>query len=257
MAAEAPNPTATIAALVVLLLSRGPIAQLVRLVQNLLVPFGIHPEAARAATELVAPNVHGLHEPGTVSPTSALHAIVRTGVPRQAAYLFDAASRISAEIHPAAEGPPLTPAPPELVGAGALPPESRRAAFGQASSERIRSAVRDPELQAPVDTQVLDRALAKERRYFDQHLGAERGRREAAARVDLVAKRLGTMTLGWYGIKDGRTDGGCLAAIGHNFDATRPPSIGYPGAVHPSCRCRPGPPHAGQPLVDELVLPTH
>jgi hypothetical protein len=255
VATEQPNPTATIAALVVLLLSRGPIGALVRAVQHLLLPFGIHPAAAQAVTEIVAPNVHDIPGPGELQ-VSALHHTVRTGVPRQAAYLFQAATRVSDEITQAA-GPPLTPAPPDLIGVGAVPPESRRGAFGQASSERIRRAVQDPAHQFPVDSQVLDRALEKERRYFDQHLGAERGRREAAARVDSTAKRLGLMTLGWHGIKDGRTDEQCLQAIGHNFDVTRPPSIGYPGAVHPSCRCRPGPPFAGEPLVDELVLPSH
>jgi hypothetical protein len=238
--AAQPNPTATIAALVVLLLNRGPIGALVRAVQSLLLPFGIHPAAAQAVTEMVAPNVHDIPGPGELQ-VSALHHTVRTGVPRQAAYLFQAATRVSDEI---------------LVGVGAVPPESRRGAFGQASSERIRRAVQDPAHQFPVDSQVLDRALEKERRYFDQHLGAERGRREAAARVDRVAKRSGLTTLGWHAQMDDRTTAECRAANGHNFDVTRPPSIGYPGAVHPSCRCRPGPPFAGEPLVDELVLPT-
>jgi hypothetical protein len=256
MATEQPNPVATIAALVVLLLSRGPIGQLVRAVQALLLPFGIHPEAARAVTEIVAPNAHDVHGPGEVQPTSALHMTVRTGVPRQAAFLFQAATRVSDEITQAAS-PPLIPAPPDLIGVGAVPPESRREAFGQASSERIRRAVQDPAHQFPVPTDVLDRALAKERRYFDQHLGAERGRREAAGRVDSTARRLGLTTLGWHARLDDRTTPECRAAHSHNFDVTRPPSIGYPGAVHPSCRCRPGPPFAGEPLVDELVLPSH
>lgn len=265
MATEAPNPTTTIAALVVLLLSRGPIGALIRAVQHLLLPFGVHPEAARAATELVAPNAHDLHGPGEIVGQSALHQIVRTGVPRQAAYLFQAATRISDEITSTQNlpsilesGPPLTPTPPDLVGVGAVPPESRRGAFGQASSERIRRAVRDPAHGFPVPTDVLDRALARERTYFGQHLNAERSRREAAARVDVTAKKLGVTTLGWRAVMDDRTTPECRQANGSNFEVARPPAIGYPGTLHGgTCRCRPTAPFRGQPLVDELVLPTH
>lgn len=82
-------------------------------------------------------------------------------------------------------------------------------------------------------------SLTQERVYFNQHLAAVRQRRKAAALTDKMRARYGT-TLGWHAKMDQRTSPECRAANGKNFDAGRMPAIGYPGAVHPYCRCRPG-----------------
>jgi hypothetical protein len=37
---------------------------------------------------------------------------------------------------------------------------------------------------------------------------------------------------------DERTTGECRSAHKGNFNALRQPSIGWPGTVHPHCRCR-------------------
>jgi hypothetical protein len=62
-----------------------------------------------------------------------------------------------------------------------------------------------------------------------------------------------TRLVGWHAKLDGRTSPECRAADGANFPANRPPSIGWPGAVHPSCRCRPGAPHAQGRLLDSII----
>jgi hypothetical protein len=57
--------------------------------------------------------------------------------------------------------------------------------------------------------------------------------------------------LGWYSRNDDRTSAECLAAHGKNFDPNVIPPIGYPGSVHPHCRCRPGPAHKTNLLVGQ------
>jgi hypothetical protein len=95
-------------------------------------------------------------------------------------------------------------------------------------------------------------SLQTERRYLAQHVDAERGRREAAQRVDVVASLFGP-ELGWYNPDDKKTSEGCRAMIGRNFTVADPPTVeghkAYPGAVHPACRCRAGRKHAGAPVV--------
>lgn len=77
-----------------------------------------------------------------------------------------------------------------------------------------------------------------EQRFFNQHLEAVTKRRGAASAVDKARARYGN-TLGWQAVMDNRTSPECKAANGKNFDAGRIPAIGYPGAVHPFCRCKP------------------
>lgn len=106
-----------------------------------------------------------------------------------------------------------------------------RAQYVLAASRRVQAAV-----AAGVPR---EEALAREQRYFQQHLDAVRNRRDAAAQVDKAAKRYGS-NLGWYAVLDNRTSKECREAHGRNFDITRIPAIGYPGSVHPHCRCRAG-----------------
>lgn len=86
------------------------------------------------------------------------------------------------------------------------------------------------------------RDLSSERRYFAQHLAAERGRRDAARAVDSLAAKLGTDTLEWWSHRDSKTTAGCRAMHGKPFNVAAPPLVegrpAYPGAVHPECRCK-------------------
>lgn len=97
------------------------------------------------------------------------------------------------------------------------------------------------------------KALEAEQRYFNQHLDAVRKRRGAANAVDKARARYGD-ELGWYAVMDSRTSPECRAANGKNFSATRVPFIGFPGAVHPSCRCKPGRKHATSATVYSIKM---
>jgi hypothetical protein len=94
-------------------------------------------------------------------------------------------------------------------------------------------------------------SIQTERRYLAQHVDAERGRREAAQRVDVVASLFGP-ELGWNNPDDSKTSRGCRAMIGKNFSVAHPPLVeghlSYPGAVHPACRCFASAPFAHRTL---------
>jgi hypothetical protein len=96
-------------------------------------------------------------------------------------------------------------------------------------------------------------AVAAERRYYGQHMVAMWNRMNAAAQVDSTAMTYGRL-LGWYTWLDSRTSPECRAANRHNFNADEMPAIGYPGAVHPHCRCMPGAPFPGAPLVGSATV---
>lgn len=88
----------------------------------------------------------------------------------------------------------------------------------------------------------LKEGLPKEESYFQAHRRASENRRMAAQTVAKAEEHFGP-ELGWYAKMDSRTSPDCRAANGTNFHAGVPPRIGYPGSVHPNCRCKPGPPH--------------
>lgn len=93
--------------------------------------------------------------------------------------------------------------------------------------------------------------LDAERRYLAQHLAAVRARKEAVAQVDAQARRHGPV-LGWYAIRDSRTDPICRALDGTNFEAAKPPAVGYPGSLHGgTCRCKAGAPYPSAISADE------
>lgn len=94
----------------------------------------------------------------------------------------------------------------------------------------------------------LRTAVKDERRFYKQHRDAQSRRTEAARVVDVAAQAFGP-TLGWYAKNDGRTSAECKAAHGKNFPVGRRPAIGYPGTVHPHCRCAPGAPFEGAGML--------
>lgn len=119
-----------------------------------------------------------------------------------------------------------------------------RALYLVNAARRVRAAM--------ADGKSLTAALAAERHNFAAHLHAQTNRRKAAAQVDKQAARHGLL-LGWKARMDSRTSAECAAANGRNFTATNRPLIGWPGAVHPHCRCRAVAPYAGAGMVGDLV----
>lgn len=118
-----------------------------------------------------------------------------------------------------------------------------RAAYVLAASRRLRG----------LSGEALDKAVQGEKRYFNQHMKAVAKRRAAANAVDKARIRYGD-DLGWYAKLDSKTSPECRQANGKNFSASRMPAIGYPGAVHPDCRCKPGKKHATSQTVYGIKL---
>lgn len=115
-----------------------------------------------------------------------------------------------------------------------------RAHYIWAASQRVQQALREGVS--------LKDALAPEQGYFNQHMDAASNRRRAATAVDKAAAQFGDL-LGWYAMLDDRTSPECREAHGKNFSANRLPAIGWPGSVHPNCRCKPGKRHATSATV--------
>lgn len=97
----------------------------------------------------------------------------------------------------------------------------------------------------------IGQAMGRERTNWAAHLDARDRRMVAAADIDVAAKAYGDL-LGWYSMDDARTSEECRLAGGHNFHVGARPLIGYPGTVHPNCRCRPGMPYDGAKTVDQV-----
>ena len=96
-------------------------------------------------------------------------------------------------------------------------------------------------------------ALHQEQQYFNQHVQAAANRRRAASAVDQARTRYGD-ELGWYAKMDSQTSAECKEANGKNFSATRLPAIGWPGSVHPHCRCKPGKRHSTSASVYSIKV---
>ncbi len=125
---------------------------------------------------------------------------------------------------------------------------ARRAQFVIASSVRVMDAMLAARARGE-DVEAAGMAQAeRERRYYQMHLDAMWQRAKAAAAVDMAALEYGQL-LGWRAVLDSHTSPECATANGRNFYAARPPDIGYPGTVHPACRCRPVQPWPGGKLL--------
>jgi SPP1 gp7 family putative phage head morphogenesis protein len=85
------------------------------------------------------------------------------------------------------------------------------------------------------DMGVGDIQLAKERAYLAAHRAAARNRLQVAERMDTLAQD--SPWLEWHAVLDEKTTPDCRAMNGQIFTLDRPPAIGWPGAVHPRCRC--------------------
>jgi hypothetical protein len=124
----------------------------------------------------------------------------------------------------------------------------RRAQYFLAACKRVQAAAVDARSKGePVKDAILA-AIATERRYLTQMAAMAHQRVKAASAVDGLAAMHGDL-LGWNSVLDPRCTPECRAANGKSFYADRPPLIGYPGASHPGCRCFPGPPRRGAPVL--------
>jgi hypothetical protein len=115
---------------------------------------------------------------------------------------------------------------------------ARRAQYVVAAAKRVLGAARDARAKGLPTIAAVRDALATERRYYQLHLAAMANRAAAAAETDKAAGKYGDL-LGWLAVKDHRTSPECARASGKNYYSSRMPDIGFPGAVHPSCRCKP------------------
>lgn len=129
----------------------------------------------------------------------------------------------------------------------------RRAQFVLAAARRIGADLKAARSRGQGLAATLADSVDRERRYYGQHLQALWNRSQAGAQADSAAMTYGLL-LGWHAKADAKTSRECLAANGRNFYADHMPFIGYPGAVHPHCRCEPGPPFPGARLVPSYGL---
>lgn len=199
----------TVALIVAIFASGVAVATAAGMIATILAPLGIGADAARSALVLALSN--------PLRPRMTARTIVN----------------IQVHVDP---GKP--PGPAEIAAAGqAL---EWRARFLIASARRIDD--RSTRGLSAAD------AVAAERGFMQMHITAQRRRVEAAQAVDAAAGLYGR-ELGWYANGDERTTAECRWADGRNFYADRPPVFGYPGAVHPRCRCTAGPAHEGARLL--------
>lgn len=142
---------------------------------------------------------------------------------------------------PAHESPfPAGPAEEEQIRLGA----AYRAWY-------IVNAVRRLERAEAKGPEAFVKAREREAQFFQWHLRAMHNRVNSAAAVDDAAGRYGLL-LGWRAVMDVRTTLECRAANGKNFRADKEPVIGWPGSVHPHCRCVPVGPFPGAPVIPAL-----
>ncbi len=125
----------------------------------------------------------------------------------------------------------------------------RRAQFTVSAAKRLSQDIsRGISTLQPVAT-ALNAGLQRERRFYGQHLLAIWNRQKAGSQADSAAMTHGDL-LGWHTVIDGRTSAECRQADGRNFYVGEMPKIGYPGMVHPHCRCWPGKPFRDGDLLD-------
>ncbi|WP_433145059.1 hypothetical protein ACQPZ8_01385 [Actinomadura nitritigenes] len=132
------------------------------------------------------------------------------------------------------------------AGSARLTAYRYRARYLVNAARRFHAAVK-ARARGESEAGAIRKAMCAERRYLSQHLAAQRNRVLAWREVERMAAIHGDR-LGWFAVRDGATTRDCSHAHGRDFLVSWPPSIGFPGAVHPRCRCRPVAPW-GAPLL--------
>jgi hypothetical protein len=125
---------------------------------------------------------------------------------------------------------------------------ARRAQYVIAASKRVLGAARGARSKGLPVIAAVQAQLAKERRFYSQHMAAMWNRAAAAGKTDMAAAEHGDL-LGWLAMKSATTSPECKAASGWNYHASAMPDIGYPGSVHPHCKCIPVAPWPGGKLL--------
>jgi hypothetical protein len=184
----------------------------------------------------------------------AVTAVLTTAVTVDAAVSVLSVSFRRAGVEPAALRGSLTAVmsfPPENLGAHGPATMAvirlnhlRRAQFVVAAARRLTADLRLARSRGESLGRALADGVSRETRYYGQHLQATWNRAKAASATDSAASLYGDV-LGWNATMDKVTSPECRAANGKNFWAASMPLIGYPGMVHPACRCWPSRAHAG------------
>lgn len=129
----------------------------------------------------------------------------------------------------------------------------RRAQFTVSAAHRLSDDITQAHSRRQPVQPALDAGVQREKRYYGMHLVATWARTRAGAQVDSAVMEHGRL-VGWHATVDAMTSKECLAANGKNFYAGHMPVIGYPGAVHPRCRCQPGRPFPGGQILPSYGL---
>lgn len=152
-------------------------------------------------------------------------------------------------------------------------PNARLAAYGVPNSGQITKVQRREvfyraayvanaakRVQQHLDAgESVPEAIADERRFYNAHEQARKGRLDAAAQAEWAARAYGWETddgkrlVGWYLNPLLNNEVECRAANGNNFHVEDGTIIGLPGAVHARCGCYTGPPHQGAGMVNDAV----
>jgi HK97 family phage prohead protease len=127
-----------------------------------------------------------------------------------------------------------------------------RAAYIVRATQRLAPAY------ATKDAATITAVQQREDQFAVAHAKAAAGRQTALNDlIKAVGKTKpdgdGRILMGWYA--EPFPCPTCLLADGCDFDVLDPPSIGWPGWVHPNCHCEAGSPHGGA-LVDDVVTRT-
>lgn len=132
-------------------------------------------------------------------------------------------------------------------------PAVRQTAAGEATYRAMYLLNAADRVQARIKTGTSPAdAVRAELGNYRAHLAAQQNRAVSAVAVDRAARRFGPV-LGWRAVMDARTSAECRRADGKNFSLTSRPLIGWPGSVHPHCRCRPVAAFAGAGFVDDVA----
>jgi len=146
-------------------------------------------------------------------------------------------------------GPPLPePSPGPATAQTADLNVIRRGQFAEAKHRRLAADIARGRAGDIGAWPAFQAGMARERRYYSMHLAAMWNRATAAGKTDMAALEHGDF-LSWNAVMDARTSTECRAADGRLFRASVMPAIGWPGSVHPHCRCFAGPPADGARLL--------
>lgn len=168
---------------------------------------------------------------------AAIHALLRQlGISKQAILFAYGASSKSATVPNNSPGKHGLKRSSEAMKAARARELYYRSLYIVSSSRRVQERLNEGKTVRTV--------LADESLNYRRHEAARRNRLDAAGQSAQAESQFG-LVLGWYHNPALNNEIECLTASGHNFLASEGTIIGFPGAVHPNCGCKAGPPHEG------------